>query len=238
MSVKKFLKLIKKCQNKIWERENYKILKKDAFNRVKSRNIEIATVIDIGASDGHWSKECMSFFPDAQYFLIEAQLVHIRKLKNFCKYHNNAKFISAAAGDKDGEVFFDISDPFGGAAFHSEKQNLVSLPSRTLDSCVKEFNLKAPFLIKFDTHGFEVPILQGAKETLKQANLIIMECYNFDINENSLKFYDMCKYMENLGFRPVDIIEPLFRKNDSMLWQMDIFFAPAGGKEFQSNSYR
>ena len=35
--------------------------------------MNVATVIDVGASDGRWSGEIMQHFPSASYLLIEAQ---------------------------------------------------------------------------------------------------------------------------------------------------------------------
>jgi hypothetical protein len=97
--------------------------------------------------------------------------------------------------------------------------------------------LKGPFLLKFDTHGFELPILQGAAETLKQTNAIIMECYGFRIAENSLLFPEMCVHMEKLGFRLGDIINIVRRPGDDMFWQCDAFFLRAEHPLFNKNTY-
>ena len=43
-----------------------------AIQRLLQRNIEIQTVIDVGASDGRWSELCMQSYPEAFYYLIEA----------------------------------------------------------------------------------------------------------------------------------------------------------------------
>lgn len=37
----------------------------------------------------------------------------------------------------------------------------------TVDKCVKEKN-KVSFLLKLDTHGFEIPIFEGAEDILKK----------------------------------------------------------------------
>jgi hypothetical protein len=98
--------------------------------------------------------------------------------------------------------------------------------------------MAAPYLLKFDVHGFELAILRGAEKTLANTSLLIMECYNFEIAPESMLFYDMCRYLHERGFRVVDMSEPLWRKHDNALWQMDIFFVRADRPEFQYNSYR
>src|ERR1051326_9091564 len=47
-----------------------------ALDRLRSRKIDVATVIDVGASDGRWSAELLRVYPRAQYLLIEANGVH------------------------------------------------------------------------------------------------------------------------------------------------------------------
>jgi FkbM family methyltransferase len=52
-----------------------------ALWRVATRDLEIGTVIDVGASDGRWSDVCAKHYPDAHYLLIEAQDPHEEALK-------------------------------------------------------------------------------------------------------------------------------------------------------------
>lgn len=98
-------------------------------------------------------------------------------------------------------------------------------------------DLKGPYLLKLDTHGFEVPIFNGAKSTLLNTNIIIVETYNFDLTKESLKFWEICDFLEKKGFRPVDMMEPMFRPKDESLWQMDLVFIRSERAEFQVNTY-
>ena len=210
-----------------------------ALRRIASRNLEISTVIDVGASNGMWSAVAMQHFPNANYFLIEAQCCHQKELDYFCATHSNCSYTLSAAGDAKGEIFFDDRDPFGGVA-SKEKTAWAgtSVPVTTIDSEIRERKLSGPYLIKLDTHGFEIPILEGATETLALANLLVIEVYNFRILDNSLLFYEMCAYLDKKGFCPVDFSEPLWRDYDSSLWQFDLFFVPKSRQEFSYNKYR
>mgnify|MGYP000138237675 CR=1 FL=1 len=208
-----------------------------AISRVRERGIDINTVIDIGASDGRWSEKCMKYYPDAYYFLIEAQQPHELGLKEFKNRHPNADYIMAAAGDRNGTTYFDDTDLFGGVVLTGENPDFSKVKMVRTDEEVKKRNLRPPYLIKLDTHGFEVPILEGATEILKDANLLIIEAYNFQLNSDSLKFADMVKYMENLGFYPIEMADLLLREKDRAFWQMDIFFIKSSRKEFQTNTY-
>jgi len=110
------------------------------------------------------------------------------------------------------------------------------VPMVALDSVVRERALKPPFILKLDTHGFEVPILEGAKNTLNETLLLVVEVYNFQLSPQSLRFHEIIAYLEQRGFRCVDICDPIFRQ-DGVLWQLDLFFMRADSAEFNSNNY-
>lgn len=209
-----------------------------ALERIGVKNIEIETVIDVGASNGCWSKVCQNYFPNAYYYLIEANTFHQKSLEQFKTSSTNVDFVVAAAGDKIGEIYFDASDPFGGLASHTFSQkDDIKVPVVTVDSICKSHNLQPPFLIKLDTHGFEVPIFEGASKALDNASVIIVEVYNFNITDKSLRFHQMCQYLEDRGFRCIDMCDPTFRK-DSALWQLDLFFIRASHPIFYCNSWK
>ncbi|MBR1232027.1 FkbM family methyltransferase [Bradyrhizobium sp. AUGA SZCCT0182] len=209
-----------------------------ALEKIAARGLEISTVIDVGASNGMWSAVTRQSFPKASYLLIEAQKVHKPDLINYCLTNSNTDYVLAAAGDSIGQIYFDDSAPFGGVASHQPTEAArTMLPVTTIDHEVSTRRLSGPFLIKLDTHGFEVPILQGAAETLKHANLVVIEVYNFKITDQSLLFDEMCAYMRTLGFGVIDISEPLWRQRDNAFWQLDLFFIPLTRPEFAARTY-
>jgi FkbM family methyltransferase len=173
-----------------------------------------------------------------RHYLIEAQKIHEDKLKEFTMKYKNSDYILSVAGDGEGELFFDDGDLFGGLASHEKKyDNLVTVPMVRVDKCVSSLYLKGPFLIKLDTHGFEVPIFEGSENTLRETNLIVVEVYNFQIADKSLLFFEMCDYLYKKGFRSIGIVDILYRPKDGFLWQFDLIFARSSRKEFLDVSY-
>jgi len=71
---------------------------------------------------------------------------------------------------------------------------------RRIDSLVSSRGLRGPFMIKLDTHGFEVPILNGAVETLSRATMLVIEAYNFTLCQGCLRFYELRAFLEERGF--------------------------------------
>jgi len=209
------------------------------FRALAARRHAFRTVVDIGASNGSWSDELMRYFPDRQYLLVEAQQVHEPALREYCARHPNAQYVLAAAGERAGKVYFETSDdPFGGAVSAGPGAGRIEVPVVTLDAELAARKLPGPYLLKFDTHGFEVPILKGAVETLKNTEVIVMECYNFRISPECLTFPEMCAYLGERGFRCIDMADPLHRPHDDAFWQMDLVFVRADRPEFSYQRYR
>jgi FkbM family methyltransferase len=209
------------------------------LQRLKNHAIQFETVVDVGASNGIWSLELARHFPDRSHLLVEANPIHEPRLKSVCAARPNWDYVLKAAGESEGNLFFDDSDPLGGHL--SEKQlspKYKPFPVTTIDAEVKRRGLKPPFLIKLDTHGVEVPILNGASKTLAECQVAVIECYNFPGDPPCLSFWEMCRWIEIKGFRPIDIHDVLYRPYDRCLWQMDLVFARSSAPQFRYNHCR
>ena len=108
----------------------------------------------------------------------------------------------------------------------------------TIDGEIASRQLRAPYFIKLDSHGYERPILNGARQTLENTALLMIEAYNFVVSPGSLRFHELCSWLETLGFRPSDLLEPVRRAHDGLLWQMDLVFARRDHPAFRHTSYR
>lgn len=208
-----------------------------ALKRISDRRLEIGTVIDVGASNGIWSGQCEKFWPNARYHLVEAQPVHEEGLMKFCAVRPNASYVLKAAGAFEGDIFFDDRQPLGGFA-SVEKSGAAITPVKqtTIDAEIARLKLPGPYLIKLDTHGYEVPIFEGATEALKDANLVVVETYFFK-NGDRLLMHEMIEFMAKRGFAVTDICDPLWREYDNSLWQIDVFFIRADRPEFSTGRY-
>lgn len=210
-----------------------------AINRIKGHNIKIKSIIDIGASDGKWSRSVMPFFKNSLFFAVEPLIERQNALSELRKKKKSFNYIIAAAGEHDNEdINIKVTDDLDGSTVNGEFGVSRNVPSRSIDSIVKENNLRGPFLIKFDTHGFEVPILKGALKSLEETELIIMEVYNFRHTYNTLLFSEMVLLLDGYGFRCYDLADPSYRIYDNSFWQMDLFFAKKNSPIFSYESYK
>jgi len=206
---------------------------------LSDHGFHIKTVLDVGASDGRWSRECMAFFPDAKYILFEPQPVHSDALGRFAQSCTAAVIpIRKAVGACEGHTFFDASDPLGGALASRARDHTIKVEVTTIDSSVSALHAEGPYLLKLDTHGFEKGILEGSSEVLDKAAALVIEAYNYRITEEALLFWELCAFLSGKGFRPIDLVDVMHRQRDDSLWQIDIFFIRSSWEGFNYTSYK
>lgn len=209
-----------------------------AVARVREHGLPVASVIDVGASNGSWSLATMRVFPDAAFLAVEPLRERAAELETIKASIPRFDFASCVAGEEDGgTVTMAVTDDLNGSTVDGVGGESRTVPVRSIDALVREKGLRGPFLLKLDTHGFELPILAGATETLRESSVVIMEVYAFQITPHALRFHEMCSHMEGLGFRCYDIADPLLRTHDKALWQMDLLFARADAPVFEYSEY-
>jgi FkbM family methyltransferase len=209
-----------------------------ALARIAARGTEIRTVLDVGASDGRWSLQAETVWPEARFHLVEANPAHAGRLHRLCARKPAFSCSLVAAGPVDGEVGFDGSNPLGGRALPDDPAAPMTVPQRALGSLAAELRLPPPFLIKLDTHGYEPSILAGAGPLFPATSLFVIEAYTFPLPPDEVQFHELCGLMAAQGFRVIDLSEPLWRSKDGALWQLDLFFVPTSRPEFAYTRFR
>jgi FkbM family methyltransferase len=210
-----------------------------ALRRIAALGVRPASIIDLGAGVGQWSQLAHSVFPDADYVLVEPLRERAVALAAFCDRHPRMRHVAAAAGAGQGQVTFDVSNDLDGSGIYGGFSNNATrlVPMVTVDTIVHSQGLLPPFLLKLDTHGYELPILAGAAETLARTVLIVMEVYNFSISPTAVPFWEICATLATRGFRPADICDLMARPRDNLFWQADILFLPADHPSFRYSRY-
>jgi len=209
-----------------------------SLKRVKSQGVIPQTVIDIGASNGQWTRECLTIFPEAKYFLVDPLSQNIPALEKLAAQNQRIKYWCGALGSSDGSLPLHmhgdqssmlISGEYGG--------NAKSVPVRTLDSFLDQGWLTGPFLLKADVQGFELEVLRGATKCLQSTELILLEVSFRRIYEKAPLAHELIAYAASQGFRLYDICSYVLRPYDGELAQADILFAKDGCALFRHEGW-
>jgi len=210
------------------------------LSRAKARGLNPITVFDIGAASGKWTEDALTLWPTANYILVEPleeQLKSIALMRQRLP-QANVKAVGAVLGDQKGTVMFDVSpDLDGSGVYGGAGANARAVPMTSLDIIAREEGTQGPYLLKLDTHGYELPILAGASAVLQQTALIVVEVYGFYISPTAKIFWELCQHLDGLGFRLVDVVDIMHRPADSAFWQCDAFFMPKSAPIFEDNAY-
>ena len=206
--------------------------------RAAHRHPDIATWIDVGASDGIWSLRARRHFSAANFLLFEPLAERQAALATLRERHG-FHIAACAAGDAPGEIAFALDSALDGSgvALAPGSASTRAVPVDTIDAVVARTALPGPYGIKLDTHGFELPVLLGAQRSLAHARLLVIEAYNFRLGPGALRFHELCAWLEARGFRCCDLADPMRRPGDGVLWQLDLAFARADDPLFSRETY-
>lgn len=207
--------------------------------RSKERKVAPKTIIDIGAAQGKWTEKAMQVWQQSNYVLFEPLAEREQELKRLSSQHPNVKIVNAGAGKEKSVIDFFVTNDLDGSGVADNGTNAEhrTISITTVDDEINQLKLPGPYLLKLDTHGYEVAIFEGASNTLKQTELIIVECYGFQIAPGSLLFWEMCQYLDSKGFRLIDMVDIMRREKDQAFWQCDAFFIPKASPIFTRNTY-
>jgi FkbM family methyltransferase len=210
-----------------------------ALRRIALSAHGINSVLDLGAARGDWSRMALALFPTARVVGVDPLDEREPYLAKLRAAESRYDFVLAVAGKEDGgTVELAVTPDLDGSTVHGHEGVTRTVPVRSVDSIVRMKGLDGPFLLKFDTHGFEKPILDSAEQTLLDTRYIVMEAYNFRHSPDTMLFHEMIAWLEPRGFRVCNLVDVLNRPTDGVLWQIDLFFARHDDPIFASDSFR
>ena len=210
------------------------------LERISQRHTQLNTIVDVGAAAGTWTEKALHFWPDAHYLLVEPLEERQDSLQALAHQHSRVKVAPVVLGEKADTVTFSVSQDLDGSGMYSEEDTHNTnrrVTVASLDELLAQHQLSGPYLIKLDTHGYELPIFRGAQQALKHTAVIIVEAYGFYVSPHAVLFYELCTYLDGLGFRPINVLDVFNRKKDGAFWQCDIVFAPKSFSAFNDNAY-
>lgn len=201
------------------------------------------TVIDVGANVGQFAVASAKLFPGVTVYSFEPHPECLEKLKKNTLELGNIHVYPIALGARSGEVIFHLNAhshsssilPLGERhrrAFPRAREiSTIKVPLSTLDHEMGSIHLEPPLFIKLDVQGYEPQVLEGATETLKRVDFVLLETSFRPLYEGEKTFMEIARMMGQLGFeflRPVDWLKD--PQNGEVL-QMDALFAKRNHRE-------
>ena len=194
------------------------------------------TILDIGANNGKSAQEMRKRFPHAQIYSFEPLQDCFRELTKKMAGDKNFQAFNVALGKESGESVIKRS------SFHPSSSILTMsnlhktlypksagmseerITIARLDDTVRDIKIEKPLFIKMDVQGFEAEVIKGGSETLKHAELVLMETSFVPLYENQPLFGDIHTLMQERGFEYRGRAESHYNKNTNELLYEDSVF--------------
>lgn len=215
----------------------------EGLAQVKQVGFEPATIVDVGAAHGNFTRACLSLFPNARYLVVEPLIEFRAGLQALASEHQNVTFENVAAGTQDGTATFHVHRDWDGSSLYRETEGAQvdgverTVPLRSLDSLAAQYQLPAPYLIKVDVQGAELDVLRGGLNTLRGCEYVLLEVAMYQFFVGGPQFADVVEFMHARNFAAYDIFGTLYRPLDNALSQVDMAFVRADGIFRQHHIY-
>src|SRR5215469_9163917 len=160
---------------------------RERFRHLRKLGLELSHFFDVGASNGRWSSRMSQDFPHCTYDLFEPLIDHSEdyrtKMQTTLSRHPSFRLhkVGLGAECKKTSMYLYPDNLVGSTAlplgYKPSDARLVEIDMLTIDYAVEEFQLGVPQVIKMDTQGCELSILQGAAKTLPHVDVLLLECW-------------------------------------------------------------
>ncbi|MEZ5892059.1 MAG: FkbM family methyltransferase [Parvularculaceae bacterium] len=198
----------------------------------KNKKYNPTTCIDVGAASG--TIEIYQAFPNAHHIAFEPLPEFHKTLEQALKPYSHEIHHCALMEAPGEKVLLRHADKFGSSLMHKRKgeaEDLISVPVDTLDNVMKDKELKGEVLLKTDCQGADLFVIKGGLNTLRYANVVIIEASLFRFwGEHQPDIYDIICFMKERGFALYDILDGIYRPKDHALGQVDLAFVKENGR--------
>jgi FkbM family methyltransferase len=165
------------------------------YNKIKNN---INNIFDVGCRS---DSEFLDFEGQVHYFdPVESS---VNKLRNQSCNNKKAYFNTFGLGNENKTSYYypRYQSFFNRTVSCSidDTQNRVELKIRKAIDYIRENNINEIDFVKIDTEGYELSVIQGFEDTIKNVKIIQFE-YGGTFLDNNLKLIDIINYLKQYGF--------------------------------------
>jgi len=197
-----------------------------AYTLCGLRNLDVRTVVDVGANTGQFARQALEWFPRAQIVSFEPVSEAFEELGRLAKEsRGRVRAEQVALGEQEGTLAMKVH------LDHSPSSSLLDVTQRGLELYPfqrrrverqvrvarlddylreREIELRPEVLVKLDVQGYEDRVIRGGKETLARAAACIVEISLEPLYVGQPTFREIVELLEALGLRYAGNLEQSF----------------------------
>jgi FkbM family methyltransferase len=198
------------------------------------RRHRINVVLDVGANEGQFAAKLRRLDFRGKIFSFEPDPTVYNQLAKRCEKDPQWHSFPIALGDADTNATFNLAprstlNSFLSPVFPSNVSGQIDVPVRRLDGMFHEVVKECPqprVLLKTDTQGFDLRVLDGATGCLNKITGILAELSVVPIYQQSPPLHEAVQAYKVAGFHMVDL-SLVNRTVDGRILELDGLFIRA-----------
>ena len=200
------------------------------------KDLNIKTIIDVGANEGGFASKIRQIFPDAMIYSFEPIEDCFNKLRVNFEHDKFFKAFNVACSNTKGSSAFNINSNSGSSSMlkigrthlnaypDAIEQKIIEIETVKLDQFFNDIRLTEPVLLKIDVQGAEKKVLEGARELLKKIKIVFIELSFQSLYNGQPLAGEIVTYMYDNGFNFTGVENVSQNINNGMFLQADAFF--------------
>jgi FkbM family methyltransferase len=187
---------------------------------LQERKIDL--VLDVGANEGHWAEGLRRSGYRGRIVSFEPLAAAFPELERCATDDPKWDTCQVALGDRAGTATFHVADNLSSSSLlPMAPRHVASAPESAyvadelvevhrLDDLASELVRPGERVwLKIDVQGFELPVLQGAEQTLDQVEIVEAELSLVELYEGQALLGEVTAYLTSRGFG-ARFLQPIF----------------------------
>jgi FkbM family methyltransferase len=197
----------------------------------------ITTILDIGANNGSTALELTQRFPTARIFSFEPHPTTFAQLTRATagnpRIHTTNSAVGATPGTLPMSVYTESRVNTLKPSFHEagrfESTTSIDVPVTTVDIFCAQHNIPSIDILKIDTEGFDLHVLQGATGILQRGTVrfIYVECNDLQVapTDPGTGLLTIDNFLRPFGYRYIATYNDYNNLNDRLFQSSNALFA-------------
>jgi FkbM family methyltransferase len=173
------------------------------YKKLKSFNVTLNNFVDGGCHQGSWTKRVKEIYPNANYYMIDAQDIHKDELEKLGNFY----CVGLGQNDEERDFYFaKDKNKSTGSSLYEENTNIEfdkrKIQVKKLSNVIPDQNYD---VIKLDLQGAELEVIEGSLDLFEKTKWVQLECPVYHNNKGAPFFEHYINYMANCNFKVFDI---------------------------------
>lgn len=242
------MKLLKRAIREAVRKCGYELCRTQRFGFDPLRDISaiygnrrVKAIFDVGANEGQTAVAYAAAFHPERIYSFEPNPITFQKLSRIAETHPMIRPINAALGDVSEKrkmilTGYNCTDSLLKPSNEARRylgdimleKGTADIKTFTLDTFREESKIDHLDLLKLDVQGFEMQVLKGARQTLKEKkiSLILAEVNFVSLYEGQAYFHEIYNELLGHGFQMVGLYGLNYRAGSYLNWADALFVQP------------